>query len=253
MSQESKVRQTTSSPSGGDSSLGLPKPNENRSRVIELDEHRRTARDVAVIPEKGLYQRLLKRPFDIVAGTAMAVVFAPLTLLIALAVRVGLGRPIFYEQERLGESGKTFTIYKFRTMRPDRRQRETPVPASADRRTGHKSASDPRHTGLGRRLRKLSLDELPQFINVLRGEMSLVGPRPELLDVATERGYVNHVRHSVKPGMTGPYQTSDLRYNGDLRDGLHLDTEYVFNVSFRGDLRYLLRTVGVLFSRGSGS
>ncbi len=178
---------------------------------------------------------------------------APLAAAIAAAVRVGLGKPVLYEQQRVGENGELFTIYKFRTMRPDRRQTVIDLPDGHDRRNGHKRDDDPRHTGLGRRLRQLSLDELPQIINVLRGEMSLVGPRPEMPEIAEERGYLNHIRHQVKPGMTGPYQTSDLRLNGDLRDGLHLDAEYVFNVSLRNDVHYLLRTVKVLLTRASGS
>lgn len=209
--------------------------------------------DLSVIRRRGAYERRFKRPLDLVLGTGVAIAFAPLSLAIAAAVRVGLGRPIFYEQERIGENGETFTIYKFRTMRPDRRQKVIDLTDGADRRTGHKSQDDPRHTGLGRKLRQLSLDELPQLRNVLRGDMSLVGPRPEIPEVAIAGGYAEHIRHDVKPGMTGPYQTSDARLNGDLRDGLDLDAEYVHNVSFRNDLAYLVRTISVLFSGRSGS
>ncbi len=218
--------------------------------VVQLDKHRRAPDpDISVVPTPTLYQRRLKRPLDVVLGSVVAVAFAPLMAVIAAAVRLGLGRPVVYEQQRIGESGRPFTIYKFRTMRPDRRRRAVDVPDNADRRTQHKRKDDPRHTGLGRRLRKLSLDELPQIANVLKGDMSLVGPRPEIPEIAEERGYDDHIRHTVKPGMTGPYQTSDFRLNGDLRDGLHLDAQYVFNVSLRNDMRYLFRTVGVMFSR----
>ncbi|NNC78877.1 MAG: sugar transferase, partial [Acidimicrobiales bacterium] len=108
------------------------------------------------------------------------------------------------------------------------------------------------HTTVGRILRKLSLDELPQLWNVIRGEMSLVGPRPEIPSVAESRGYLDHVRHTVRPGITGPYQVSELRYAGDLRDGLDLDEEYANNVTFHGDCAYILRTF-VALGRGSGS
>ena len=223
------------------------------SNVTNLNTRRSTEDDLRIVRDRSFYERRAKRPFDIVVGSVAALVAAPVGALLGLAVRVGLGRPVLYTQVRIGENGEPFTIYKFRTMRPDRRQRAADLPQANDRRTGHKSDDDPRHTGLGRRMRQLSLDELPQIINVLRGEMSLVGPRPEMPDVAEERGYANHIRHEVKPGMTGPYQTSDLRLNGDLRDGLHLDAEYVFNVSFREDVKYLLRTVKVLLTRASGS
>ena len=83
--------------------------------------------------------------------------------------------------------------------------------------------------------------------------MSLVGPRPEIPQVAEERGYHEHIRHTVKPGMTGPYQTSDFSLRGDLREGLHLDVDYVCNVTLRNDLKYLFRTIGVMLSSRSGS
>lgn len=173
--------------------------------------------------------------------------------MIAVAVRVGLGKPVLYRQERVGKDGEIFTIYKFRSMRPDRRSRVVELPTGEDRRGGHKNSNDPRHTGLGRRLRSLSLDELPQLINVLRGEMSLVGPRPEIPEIAESGDYLDHVRHEVKPGMTGPYQTSSLRLRGNLKDGLHLDADYVFNMSFRRDVRYVLATIKLLLTRSTGS
>ncbi len=174
----------------------------------------------------------------------------PLGLVIAFAIRVGLGRGVLYSQTRVGLDGQPFEIVKFRTMRPDRRKATREVPV--ERRAQHKSTADPRHTGLGRLLRKSSLDELPQLLNVARGEMSFVGPRPEVWEIAEQRGYLDHVRHEVRPGMTGPYQTSDLRENGDLRDGLRMDAEYVRDLSLVGDLRYLARTIGVLFGSTVG-
>ena len=214
---------------------------------------RRQTDDLTIVRDRSLYERRFKRPFDVIVGSGAAVVAAPLAAVIAVGIRLGLGKPILYQQERIGEGGETFTIYKFRTMRPDRRQKVVELPVGQDRRNGHKAYDDPRHTGLGRRLRQLSLDELPQIINVLRGDMSLVGPRPEIPEVADERGYRDHIRHVAKPGMTGPYQTSDLRLNGDLRDGLHVDAEYVFNISLKNDVRYVLRTAKVLLTRGTGS
>lgn len=218
----------------------------NHLVVVEPD-------DIRIVRDRSLYERRFKRPFDVVVGSAAAVVALPVASVIALAIRFGLGRGVLYSQERVGAERQPFTIYKFRTMRPDRRRQQVDIPRVDDRRAGHKRDDDPRHTGLGRRLRKASLDELPQLINVLKGDMSLVGPRPELVDVARQRGYLNHPRHDVKPGMTGPYQVSDLRLNADLRDGLDLDEEYVENLSFRNDLRYLWQTVTMIVGRATGS
>ncbi len=227
-------------------------PDEGHS-VTHIQSRRARRDDLQIVRDRSLYERRIKRPFDLVVGSTAALVTAPIAAFIAVAVRVGLGKPVLYTQQRVGQDGEIFTIYKFRTMRPDRRRRAADLPEGAERRSGHKSDHDPRHTGLGRRLRQLSLDELPQILNVFRGEMSLVGPRPEIPEVAEEGGYLDHIRHEVKPGMTGPYQTSDLRLNGDLRDGLHVDAEYVFNVSLRNDLKYIAKTAKVLLSRGTGS
>jgi len=209
--------------------------------------------ELRIVRDRSLYERRFKRPFDVVLGTIVLIVALPVMICLAIALRIGLGKNVVYSQQRIGRNGAPFTIYKFRTMRPDRRQRELEFPDGEDRRGAHKNADDPRHTGLGRWLRKLSLDELPQLFNVLRGEMSLVGPRPEIIGVAKQRGYLNHPRHEVQPGMTGPYQTSDLRLNGDLRDGLHLDEEYVNNLTFANDMRYLVKTFTVFFGDRAGS
>lgn len=209
--------------------------------------------DLRIVRDRTIYERRIKRPLDVVLGGLALLGALPVMAVIAVAVRAGLGKGVLYSQQRIGVEGAPFTIYKFRTMRPDRRQRELEFPDDEDRRGEHKDDDDPRHTGLGRLLRRLSLDELPQLLNVMRGEMSLVGPRPEMIDVARQRGYLHHPRHEVKPGMTGPYQTSDLRLNGDLRDGLHLDEEYVNNLTFRNDMRYLLRTFTVFFGDKTGS
>lgn len=225
----------------------------SETRAAAEDLSIRYSDDLRVVRDRSFYERRLKRTLDIVAGVMLVIAALPVMAAIALAVRVGLGRGVVYSQQRVGRGGSPFTIYKFRTMRPDRRQQELEFPREDDRRGAHKQVDDPRHTGLGRMLRKLSLDELPQLMNVLRGEMSLVGPRPEMVDIARQRGYLHHMRHDVQPGMTGPYQVSDLRLNGDLRDGLALDEEYVNTLSFRNDLRYLVKTVTVMFGDSTGS
>ena len=129
----------------------------------------------------GIYVRVVKPTFDRVVGFCIFVVLLPLTALVALAVRVSLGSPVFFRQRRVGRADREFDVYKFRTMGQDRRREAAPV--TQDRRQTHKSDRDPRHTRVGRFLRKWSLDELPQFWNVVCGDMSLVGPRPELVEI----------------------------------------------------------------------
>lgn len=206
--------------------------------------------------EQSLYHRRFKRAFDVLVGFVALLLALPVIAALALMIRVSLGPGVFYTQMRVGNGGHQFKIWKFRTMQMDRRAQRIDLdqagPIEVDRRRDHKQDTDPRHTNVGRLLRKLSLDELPQLWNVVRGEMSLVGPRPEIPAVAEARGYLDHVRHTVRPGITGPYQVSDLRHAGDLRDGLDLDAAYAKNVTLRGDLGYILRTFTAL-TRGSGS
>ncbi len=202
-----------------------------------------------LVRARGVYERRYKRPFDVTVGLVLSAIALPVVVVVAFLVRLKLGSGVFYSQVRIGQNGDRFTIWKFRTMRPDRRHRQDSI--ENDRRLQHKADDDPRHTRLGRLLRKLSLDELPQLWNVLRGDMSLVGPRPEIAEVAVARGYADHVRHDVRPGMTGPFQTSDLRLTGDLRDGLHVDAEYVENITFRQDFVYLLKTVTTMLGGSS--
>lgn len=193
------------------------------------------------------YERYAKAGFDRVAGVVLAVVAIPIFVVIALLIRVKLGKGVIYKQQRVGRHGKPFTMYKFRTMAPDRRQSAQPF-AGPDRRVCHKRDDDPRHTPLGRFLRRASLDELPQILNVVRGEMSLVGPRPELPHIVERYEPWQHARHSVKPGITGFWQLSG-RAGGLAYEGVELDLDYLSNLSFGTDLWVLLRTVPVALSR----
>jgi lipopolysaccharide/colanic/teichoic acid biosynthesis glycosyltransferase len=158
---------------------------------------------------------------------------------------------VVLRQRRIGMGGRPFTVYKFRTMHADRR-RDDDGYAGPDRRRTHKSADDPRLTATGRLLRRLSLDELPQLVNVLRGEMSLVGPRPEL-PVVVERHYADwqHRRHAVKPGLTGLWQVSE-RGNGMMHEHVDVDLDYVDQVSLGTDLRILLRTLPAALTTHQG-
>jgi lipopolysaccharide/colanic/teichoic acid biosynthesis glycosyltransferase len=199
----------------------------------------------------GAYARYLKRPVDVVVAAAAVVVLLPVLAALAVAVRVKLGPGgIFYRQVRVGRNGTAFEILKFRSMLPDRRVAPRPYIGPERRRT-HKSDNDPRHTPFGRFLRSSSLDELPQLFNVIRGDMSLVGPRPELVEVAAREGFLMHPRHLERPGMTGRFQVSELRAGNRVAAGLHLDVAYIANVRFRSDLAIVLKTLFVLAGRGS--
>lgn len=195
------------------------------------------------------YERRVKPVLDRLLAVLLLATLSPLLLATAGLVRVGLGPGgVFYTQARVGKDGDPFRIYKFRTMRPDRRFDQGTYDGP-DRRVEHKTDEDPRHTGVGRRLRALSIDELPQLINVVRGEMSLVGPRPEIVEVARAGGYLDHPRHLVRPGLTGPFQTSPLRGDSSLAAGLDLDLAYLDEISLRADLKYLAATVVTLLTR----
>ena len=195
---------------------------------------------------------LIKRGFDIVVAGAGLIVTLPLWPLIAIAVKLGSPGPVFYSQARAGLDGEPFQMHKFRTM-VDRaheqlgeviRIEELEVPM-------YKLYEDPRVTTVGGFLRRLSLDELPQLWNVLRGEMSVVGPRPEMIEIVERYGPEHRFRLSVKPGITGPMQVFG---RGDLtfQERLAVELDYIENLSLARDLRIIAETVPVAL-RGSGA
>ena len=194
----------------------------------------------------GAYVRVVKPAIDRIGAMVALVALAPLIGAVALGVRFRLGRPVIYRQRRVGLGGGTFEVYKFRTMQEDRRRRQVPVPH--ERRCSHKTPDDPRHTRFGRLLREWSLDELPQLWNVLRGEMSLVGPRPELVELVARYEPWQHRRHAVKPGLTGLWQVA-ARGDGPMQLHCDLDLAYVDAVSLRTDLALLARTLPALLAR----
>jgi exopolysaccharide biosynthesis polyprenyl glycosylphosphotransferase len=197
-------------------------------------------------------QRVLKRLFDFMASGILLLILSPVMLVIALLIRLESPGPIFFRQERIGENGRRFKMVKFRSMYQDAEKRWHEVARrDAAGNLIHKAEDDPRITGVGRRLRRTSLDELPQLFNVLRGEMSLVGPRPEMPYIAAEYEPWQWQRFRVPPGMTGWWQV-----NGRSGKPMHLNTEddlyYIQNYSFWLDLRILLKTVLVVF-QGQGA
>ena len=205
---------------------------------------------VLLVPRTTVYSRWFKRPVDIVLALVLAIVLAPLMLVVALSIPLTLGKGgIIFRQERIGRDGHVFTIYKFRSMLCERRVGVDPTYTGPERRQVHKSLDDPRHTPYGRFLRATSLDELPQLLNVLKGEMSMVGPRPEMISVAIREGYASHPRHLARPGLTGAFQVSPLRTASRISAGLHLDIDYVVDVRFADDLKILARTVLIPFQR----
>jgi len=198
----------------------------------------------------GFYLRFGKRMFDVIAATHLLIALLPLVVCIALAALVSSGWPVLYRSSRVGLDGRTFRMWKFRTMVRDadaasRRWAETHPALARELETNWKVKADPRATRLGGLLRRSSLDELPQILNVLRGEMSIVGPRPylphETLDPMLSPSIL-----AVRPGLTGPFQTRG-------RNGLKpierqkLEASYWRDVSFANDLRYVLLTVQPLW------
>jgi lipopolysaccharide/colanic/teichoic acid biosynthesis glycosyltransferase len=226
--------------------------------VVSLDAYRTEERgDDRVtmhtfVRQSGFYDRGGKRLMDFVGAAILLIVLAPVMASVALAVRLTMGSKVLFFQERVGRKGRTFRMVKFRSMRHDRRATAVkPSFDGVDRRLTHKTSADPRHTKVGRFIRKWSLDELPQLFNVLKGDMSLVGPRPELVQVARRYALVDHPRHCVRPGITGLWQVSKSR-GSLLHENVHIDLDYVRKVTFRGDCAILLRTVSsVVKVRGS--
>jgi len=180
--------------------------------------------------------RISKRTFDLVLGAVVLTVCSPLFLIIWLAIRLDSRGPVFFVQKRVGLDGNGFSIVKFRSMVPDAEKETGPVWARQD---------DPRQTRVGRVLRRLSLDELPQLINVIRGEMSLVGPRPERPNFVDRfKGLVPKYldRHRVKAGMTGWAQVNGLRGDSSLEERVKYDIYYIENWSLVLDIKILLKT-----------
>jgi lipopolysaccharide/colanic/teichoic acid biosynthesis glycosyltransferase len=192
---------------------------------------------------------LLKRLLDFLVSLIVLLVLAPLFILIALAIKLDSRGSVIYSQSRAGLGGKPFRMLKFRTMvRDAEEQLKDLVPFDKLAEPMFKLANDPRVTRVGRFLRPWSLDELPQLVNVLIGQMSLVGPRPEQIELVERYASEHLFRLSVKPGMTGPMQ---IYGRGQLKfeERLAVEREYIENLSLGRDLRILTMTVGVVLGR----
>lgn len=199
-----------------------------------------------------LLQRTLKRTLDVLLAVVALALASPVILLAGLAIKLDSPGPVFFVQERVGEGGKVFRMIKLRTMVQDAEQQlESVIKNSALHGPAFKIPNDPRVTRVGRFLRRWSLDELPQIWNVLRGEMSLVGPRPEEVRVVAQYNDWHRRRLTIRPGLTGPMQ---VRGRGmlDLDERVRLELDYIENYSIWRDLGILLRTLSAVLS-GEGS
>lgn len=193
----------------------------------------------------------LKRTMDLIVSASMLALATPLLILAAIAIKLDSPGPVFFRQVRVGRDGHKFTMYKLRTMVPDaEEQLDSLIDLDALDEPAFKIADDPRVTRVGRLLRRSSFDEVPQFINVLTGDMSLVGPRPEEQAVVALYDERQRQRLRVKPGLTGPMQVAG-RGGLTFEERLALERDYVDNLTITGDVKILLRTPRAVI-RGEG-
>jgi exopolysaccharide biosynthesis polyprenyl glycosylphosphotransferase len=228
--------------------------------VADVEATRLSTRQLGGVPVLRLQQRqdgwhrVGKRAFDLVVATLLIVLFTPVLIALAAAVKFDSPGPAYFRQRRVGRNGSHFELWKFRTMRVDAESmlaELTNATATADGNGLFKMRDDPRVTGFGRWLRRTSLDELPQLWNVLLGEMSLVGPRPALPHEVAEFDDFTLRRLRVKPGITGLWQVSG-RSDASFATYSRMDAFYAENWTLVGDLRILVRTLPVVFgSRGA--
>lgn len=219
---------------------GLIPPDAEATAVAERLEHRYA-------------YRFVKRAFDILISLLVFALLWWVFLWIAIAIKLDSPGPVFFAQERVGKDGKTFKMYKFRSMYQDAEQRKAELMAQ-NKMNGlmFKIDNDPRITPIGGFLRRSSIDELPQFYNVLRGDMSLVGTRPPTLDEYKRYNRKHIARLAMKPGITGLWQVSGRSNIVDFDQVVALDLKYIREWSVNEDIRILLKTVKVVLT-GEGS
>ena len=205
-------------------------------------------------PRLELPQLILKRGTDLVLATLGAIIASPLMILIAIGIRAESRGPVFFRQRRVGLGGREFFMWKFRSMydEAESQQHEIAHLNPYGDAPLFKLPLDPRITRVGRILRRFSLDELPQLFNVLRGDMSLVGPRPPLPSEVKRYENRHYVRLTVVPGMTGPWQVSGRNLITDFEEVIRLETAYIETWSLRSDIQIMFRTLGVVLS-GEGA
>lgn len=183
-----------------------------------------------------MYAKYIKRILDLILSLMALILLMPLMLIIGILVAINLGTPIIFKQKRPGKDEKIFTLYKFRTMTDEKDEKGKLLPDSQ------------RLTKFGKFLRSTSLDELPELINILKGDMSIVGPRPLLVEYLKLYNEEQKHRHDVRPGLTGLAQTSG-RNAITWEEKFEKDIEYVHNISFIGDVKIIIKTAIKVFKR----
>lgn len=185
------------------------------------------------------YEKYFKRPFDLLCGFAALTVFCWLYIILAIMIRIKLGSPILFTQERPGKDEKIFKLYKFRTMTDEKDENGKLLP------------DEMRLTRFGKMLRATSLDEIPEVFNIIKGDMSVVGPRPLLVKYLPLYSEEQKHRHDVRPGLSGHAQVNG-RNSVSWEEKFRLDVEYVYNITFLGDLKIIFCTVGKAFIKREG-
>lgn len=178
----------------------------------------------------GPYERFVKRPLDAFLSTGALIVLSPVLLITAILVRIKLGSPVLFTQDRPGKDEKIFKLYKFRTMTDQNDENGKLLP------------DEVRLTSFGKKLRATSLDELPELLNMIKGDMAVVGPRPLLVKYLPWYTEEQHIRHDVRPGLTG-YAQAHGRNTVDWDDKFQMDVNYTNHITFIGDVRIILDTV----------
>lgn len=226
------------------------------NNIIKFDDNNKVLEQKEKKTFNEITYSFLKRTVDITASATALLLLSPVFLVTSLAIRKDSDGPAMFTQKRIGKDGKLFEIYKFRTMVPDADKKlfellDKDEKAREEYKVNKKLKNDPRITKVGNFLRKTSIDELPQLINVLKGDMSLVGPRPYLPREIDDMGSYYDTIIESKPGITGLWQVSG-RSNTTFEERLHFDKEYNEKKSFTYDMGLLVKTVGSVV-KGEGA
>lgn len=228
---------------------------DNEATLLKNEEDEEVKPIIVNVKKQNLVYRIIKRSIDIIAGIVGCILLIPITILVWLVrlIKKENTGPLFYEQLRIGKNGKQFRMYKYRSMCMNadetlKKYLEENEDARKEYKKYKKLKNDPRITKVGCFLRKTSLDEFPQFINVLIGNMSLVGPRPYLPREKEDMGEYYSTIVKVKPGLTGPWQVAG-RSNLKFEDRMKLDIDYVKKMSLKKDIKMIWKTVTKVFKK----